>query len=94
MQKLEHSYTTGSCRIIIVTYVGLSSSLLIPYLAEFNAVQNLTLAAPHGWLAGLQSGIINFGLNPELSHVRRSGLMLIEFPPPTMIIIFRTRIKT
>ena len=61
MQKLEHSYTTGTCRIIIVTYVGLSSSLLIPYLAEFNAVQNLTLA---GSLAGLQSGIINLGSEP------------------------------
>ena len=46
MQKLEHSYTTGTCEIIMATYVGLSSSLLIPYLAEFNAVQNLTLA---GW---------------------------------------------
>ena len=58
MQKLEHSYTTGTCEIIMATYVGLSSSLLIPYLAEFNAVQNLTLTSR---LAGLQSGIINLG---------------------------------
>ena len=74
MQKLEHSYTTGTCEIIMATYVGLSSSLLIPYLAEFNAVQNLTLTGP---LAGLQSGIINLGSElSQLSHVRQTELIL------------------
>ena len=88
MQKLEHSYTTGTCRIIIVTYVGLSSSLLIPYLAEFNAMQNLALA---GSLARLQSGIINLRLNPEPRHVKQAQLMLIESPPPTMITFYKER---
>ena len=60
----------------MATYVGLSSSLLIPYLAEFNAMQNLALA---GSLARLQSGIINSRQNPEQSNVRQTELMLIEF---------------
>ena len=69
MQKLEHSYTTETCQLIIATYVGLSSPLLIPYLAELNAVQNLTLAAPHGLLAGLQSGIIKFRAQSQSGRV-------------------------
>ena len=50
----------------MATYVGLSSPLLIPYLAEFNAVQNLTLAAPHGF-AGRASKWNNKLQSPVMS---------------------------